>query len=297
LPSAAVSDHFVLGKSTTAMVTRTLDPDDDVPNDVYKGTIRYADGSTEDCSVVPDPYSPTDLLDIYATHQFKYPGTKHVRIRVDELNENLGEGFDITATVKVPFPTAAEILSDPTVRAQMDAVWLDTLNFTRRHHPRVQEEGFFILLNTDTGGYEFTPTAKGIARPLTSNKVGLETLGDPPGDSPFHLYPVADFHTHVPRKYVPKTARCGVGPSSDDVDIANEFQLPGFVYDYVATRVDYVTIREAMRKHLPLTDAVTISRGKHKVVIVPDPGVRGGMPIDAPATIYQFGPDHRPTPP
>jgi hypothetical protein len=273
VPSSLSSEgYFSLGRSSFALVARIADPDNDVNDDLYTATLTYSDGSTSGGTVTNDAQNP-QLLDIYAGHTFKTPGTNRVQIRVDEFGngEKPGEGFDTTASVVVPFPTFSEIVADPGVMAQTQAAWGETLLFSRGHRSLVREEGFYILLHTDTGEYEFTPTVYGHAFAPTAKGVGV-TLPPPPADTPGNLYTVALFHTHVAVKDLSERLGQTVGPSTADNTTANRDQLPGLVFDYVATH-------ELHR------------RGK----IIPY--VSGGTSFNAPAMIYPSGPDQRPTPP
>jgi len=170
-------------------------------------------------------------------------------------------------TEEVQFPTFEQIMDDPVVQIKTTAAWVDTINYTESSFGnQVREEGFYILLDTSTGQYAFSPTQYGAE--VSQDQRATLTLGAPPSDviaSNYQsaIYTVADFHTHPPITFSSRP----VGPSND-LDIIGNFSedLPGLVYDYANQ-----------------PPAQPNSGGIY-------------VPYFAPATIYLSGPDRRSTP-
>ena len=145
------------------------------------------------------------------------------------------EGIRIHTTdvpYEVRFPTFTEIATNKAVRDATKAAWESTLAATT---PTTrQEKGFWIILNTATGNYVFTPTVDGpLLGPDDRGSVDLSP-SRPKEDGA--VYTVASFHTHTPMTYLrnqPRKCRT-VGPSPDDNELNKAHDVIGIVYDYKA---------------------------------------------------------------
>jgi hypothetical protein len=127
------------------------------------------------------------------------------------------------------------------------------------------ELGFGIYANTTTFAYECGTTNMGTYTTCGHTSSISLNFSDSPSNSPIQggRYLVATFHTHTPLTYCLSIVSRQVGPSDTDISTANSSKTPGILYDYVSQYSG---------------------------------GIRGGHNIDAPATIYTFGPDRKTTP-
>lgn len=110
---------------------------------------------------------------------------------------------------------------------------------------KVKEYGCWIILDTETGKYSIEELIGKEIVMDTSLKVitasvefnfSPTTYNDPTAKP---KVTVANFHTHYPlcwtrsKKIKAEFKRNDVGPSGNDKKIANKWQMPGIVYDYV----------------------------------------------------------------
>lgn len=151
--------------------------------------------------------------------------------------------------VEMQFPAASDIIAEQGVQARMDQAWEDTKNAATPLLHR--EEGYYITLNTITGGYGIA--AHSIGTPVDYNHdPEWDTATYPrPSDSityPSPLdqptYTIGWFHTHTPMTYAPVGTRRGVGPSEGDYGWSANvlIDLPGYVYDYTESPTGYGSI-------------------------------------------------------
>jgi hypothetical protein len=105
---------------------------------------------------------------------------------------------------------------------------------------------------------------------------GSINLGSPteqvPSNSPLEggKYYVAFFHTHTPLTYAATGVRVPVGASIEDLNFANNYSIPGLLYDYTGT---WMTIERTSGM-----------------------GIEAGHNLHDPAQVYVFGPNRIPTP-
>ena len=171
--------------------------------------------------------------------------------------------------VEIQFPAASDIIAKQGVQARMDQAWVDTKNATTPLLHR--EEGYYITLNTITGGYGIA--AHSIGTPVDYDhdpKWDTATYPRPsdnitypaPLDQP--TYTIGWFHTHTPMTYATVGTRRGVGPSGGDYGWSANvlIDLPGYVYDYTESPTGYGSIP-------------------------------AGHPIDSPAQIFMIAPPYR----
>jgi hypothetical protein len=138
--------------------------------------------------------------------------------------------------LEVRFPSFADISGDATVSAQCNTAWTNTKAAANAATRR--EEGFWILLDTNSGQekYTFTATQTGpLVDNLTTASVdpGAKPADNPAAPTPLEaaIYQVAVFHTHTPTFH--RTVGRGVGPSATDNNvITNTWKTVGLVYDY-----------------------------------------------------------------
>ena len=181
-------------------------------------------------------------------------------------------------SIEVQFPDADEILAGDGVRARMDQVWQDTLDYANAS--RLREVGYFITLNTQTGTYGETAFSPGDDFPSDYSVLPIAWTTAPrsrPNDSimePTPLsqptYTVAWFHTHPVVEWLDNSLVRPVGPSDGDHGYSARpaINIPGYAYDYIANLQD---------------------NG--------DSFVLGGTPKNAPADVYNIPPpNRRPTP-
>jgi hypothetical protein len=168
-------------------------------------------------------------------------GKFHLRgwVRVNHNSNCYSEIHD----VDVQFPSYSQIEGDLAVRAMMEEAWNLTLDACTEEPNERREFGFWIQLDTRADSYtRVGPMTMGpVAAPDGNVGIGL---GDRPADSPTDprpsssqgaRYPVASFHTHTPTTYLPGLSR-GVGPSPPDRAHDTKNEVPGVVYDYIATQ-------------------------------------------------------------
>lgn len=142
---------------------------------------------------------------------------------------------------EVQFPNVYEIKYDSGIESAMEAAWQQTLIDSTPTSYR--ENGFLIWLDTRTDKY----TADSSVYTATTGTPGTQVTGEywfnwenteeiRPTSSGAN-YPVALFHTHPPFTFANpiQYPKRDTGPSDgndEDVDMAEEFGLPGLVYDY-----------------------------------------------------------------
>jgi hypothetical protein len=168
------------------------------------------------------------------------------------------------ATVTHMFPDVESIIADAGVDGKMKAMWAEALSSRcsgrDAQGPYRQEVGAWILLNTQTGGYEFIDVPPGEKVYGDADTGGsIETAPRPSdtnhGSHDGGKYVVAFFHTHTPTYYFSseKYSRA-IGISKGDRNAANIWQTPFIAYDYVATDVDGTGAFAVPGKH-PLNSA------------------------------------------
>jgi len=168
--------------------------------------------------------------------------------------------------VVVEFPTYADIVGAAAVRTMTDAAWTSTKNAATATTRR--EEGFFIVLDTNSGKetYDKTATVLGPSvGPLETGSVNIaKPADDPAAPTPIQaaVYAVASFHTHTPTKFRPVGRP--VGPSAADQTADTNDDVPGVVYDYVGNAAGVAV---------------------------------AGLSLNSPAQRYHSGPAKRSTPP
>ena len=166
-------------------------------------------------------------------------------------------------SLEVQFPSFADITANPTVKAAANAAWQSTQNYAFTHagsadpvtgnytNMTVREEGFWVQLNTATGGgYVIGPevygdaTKVGIGIPVATTPLGPARPADSPAtaNSPLDTatYTVAALHTHPPFTYadnVPIVLQRAAGPSGKDGIFYTAQDVIGLVYDYDASPV------------------------------------------------------------
>lgn len=193
----------------------------------------------------------------------------HFQVRVIALS-TAKKLISPPVALEVEFPIWSEIAAEKTVKRFTDASWAETLRLTT---PTTRRElGYWIWL--DTCGrvrYGHTPTELG--RPTGVDDAASLGLSRRPRDQPENppgtgcgKYFVANFHTHTPTTHLHKPGfGRDVGPSTNDERFANRDEVPGFVYDYRASR--------------PGSGSIPL-----------------GYPLGKPARMYVFGYLRRPTP-
>jgi len=163
---------------------------------------------------------------------------------VAEINGK--EHISAEKDVEVQYPNYGEIVEDATVQTATGNAWTSTLSdCTEAPTNQRRELGFWIKLNTKTDVYEFTTTINGSwVGPADGASVNVPSrpADDPATPSPCDAgatYNVASFHTHTPTTFraaaCPAGSNRGVGPSGADNTIDNNDDVPGVVYDYVAS--------------------------------------------------------------
>lgn len=165
------------------------------------------------------------------------------------------EGAEVqsgTKDVEVQFPTYAQIVGDGAVQGATRKEWRQTVkdcsNKPGRDHSGVQqpnrrrERGFFIRIDTRNNRYVFTNRVTGIW--VGPGEGAAVALGARPPDDPENpkpnakgsKYVVASFHTHTSTSLRRGPGARAVGPSDTDDKNNQKRQVPGVVYDYVATQ-------------------------------------------------------------
>jgi hypothetical protein len=147
--------------------------------------------------------------------------------------------------VEVQFPTYAEIVGDATAKAAVDTEWANTLADCTQTPNQRRERGYWIRLNTTTDAYEHTTV---VLAPFNAPAAGAGVdIGSRPADNPATpdpcatgaTYSVASFHTHTPTTFraaaLPPGSVRPVGPSGADNSIDTTDDVPGVVYDFVAS--------------------------------------------------------------
>jgi hypothetical protein len=130
--------------------------------------------------------------------------------------------FKTTAT---NFPTFLQIVTSPTVQAQMHKAWIQTLLTCTAAGRR--EQGFWVQWNRRWATYSVTGHGTGaVVGPAVTAAVNLPAK---PADAP-PVYTVASFHTHTPTAYRPVGR--AVGPSGADFAADAADNVAGIVYDY-----------------------------------------------------------------
>jgi hypothetical protein len=146
--------------------------------------------------------------------------------------------------VEVKFPTYAQITSDPHVNVLMNFEWRSTLKECRKKPNRRRERGFHFRLDTEANKYIATnrgtmvyvgPT-QGAVLGLGGSRRHPDEPPSPAANARGAKYVVASFHTHTPTTFRPPTIPPRVvGPSGADDSNNTGRQVPGIVYDYVAS--------------------------------------------------------------
>ena len=203
-------------------------------------------------------------------HTFRLAG--HFKTRV--IARVAKPPFRLVSGVKpleVKFPTLDQMSNNPAVQSIAQDAWSLTLSYA---NPQLRRElGFWISLNTCSGGYGHTTPILGPE--VGPRDDGSVSLGSRPADNPRNprlvdrcaTYNVASFHTHTPTTYrEPIGGSRPVGPSRQDETNAKNRRLPGFVFDYAANPPGSMRIPFGYRK-------------------------------DEAAFLYRYGPVRRPTPP
>lgn len=132
----------------------------------------------------------------------KIAGTFQIRGTARAAGRDVSVG---PITVWVQFPSETEMLADPAVIANANALWAQTLALCTQETR--QEVGCWIKLDTGTGTYSFTPTILG--REVGNDVDSNINLNDKPPDLPpfpklmdnSATYIVGAFHTHTPTEY------------------------------------------------------------------------------------------------
>jgi hypothetical protein len=189
-------------------------------------------------------------------------------------NDNTIQSSD-PVTIEVMFPSASTIRDNPTVASAMAACWAATKSAASPSGRR--EIGCYIYFDTRYGNYYRGDTIHG---PLVQGDIGTHgsvslggALEQVPSNSPLvgGRYCVAFFHTHTPLTYAAAGKRAPVGESTGDLNFANNYSIPGLLYDYIGTLLPNDSGQMEM-------------------------GIVAGHDLHAPSKIYIFGPNRVPTP-
>ncbi len=166
----------------------------------------------------------------------------------------------------VAFPAYADVVGSADVRTMTDNAWTSTKNAATATTRR--EEGFFILLNTNSGVEKYQASATVLGPSVGPNQTGSVNITKP-ADNPATptpiqsaIYAVASFHTHTPTRFRPVGR--AVGPSGADQTADTNDDVPGVVYDYVGNAAG---------------------------------NAPAGWPLNSRAQRYHSGPNRRTTPP
>jgi hypothetical protein len=168
--------------------------------------------------------------------------------------------------VVVEFPTYADIVGAAAVQTMTDAAWTSTKAAATATTRR--EEGFFILLDTNSGKEQYDKSATVLGPsvgPMATGSVNIVKPADnPAAPTPIQaaVYAVASFHTHTPTRFRPVGRP--VGPSAADQTADTTDDVPGVVYDYVGNAAGIAV---------------------------------AGLALNSPAQRYHSGPTKRSTPP
>lgn len=141
--------------------------------------------------------------------------------------------------VEVQFPTYDQIVADAAVRRATDIEWRATVRDCQEKPNIRRERGFFIRVDSKRNRYSFTNhVTGGWVGPGEGAGVmlGARPPDEPPAPAPNakgSKYVVASFHTHTPTAF--RDEGRDVGPSGADDTNNGIRQIPGVVYDYVAT--------------------------------------------------------------
>jgi hypothetical protein len=146
--------------------------------------------------------------------------------------------------VEVKFPTYAQITGDPRVGELTRMEWKFTLKDCRLRPNRRRERGFHFRLDTKANKYiatnrgtmVFVGPTEGAVLGLGGSRRHPDEPTNPAANAPGAKYIVASFHTHTPTTFRPLTIPPRVvGPSGADNSNNTGRQVPGIVYDYVAS--------------------------------------------------------------
>jgi hypothetical protein len=207
---------------------------------------------------------------ITCNEKSKKPGKWQIKAIV-----TLSSGASInsnTVEVTVQYPDVSTIKKNSTVSTKMSTVWTQTKNAASASG--VMEKGFAIFANTATMTYECGTTINGTSLSACYTEGSIYISGNESASSSPIVggkYLVADFHAHPPLTYCNDNAKFRpVGPSAEDISVANSSNTPGLVYDYTGA---YIIFPEFIGI-----------------------GIRGGHDSEGNAKIYSCGPNRKPTP-
>lgn len=154
------------------------------------------------------------------------------------------ECYSTNVVVINQFPEYAQIQSDSTVQSSTDTEWANTLIDCTDSPNQRRERGFWVVLNTTSDHYGTGAIVTGAwAGPTNDVSIILPSRPSDIPSSPLPnsvgaIYSVASFHTHTPTtyrtNYPPGTTR-DVGPSPGDNAADTADDVPGIVYDYIAS--------------------------------------------------------------
>ena len=124
------------------------------------------------------------------------------------------------------YPDVSEILKQDVVKKQMNEAW-NLMKKTASSASR-SEYGFYIYKSQTSGKYYVGKMVKGPAITGCAGTNASISLGVPTSN----IDVCAFFHCHTTLHYCPKTTSRRTGPSQNDLDLAQSYNLPGILRDY-----------------------------------------------------------------
>ena len=124
------------------------------------------------------------------------------------------------------YPDVSEILKQDVVKKQMNEAW-NLMKKTASSASR-SEYGFYIYKSQTSGKYYVGKMVKGPAITGCAGTNASISLGVPTSN----IDVCAFFHCHTTLHYCPKITSRRTGPSQNDLDLAQSYNLPGILRDY-----------------------------------------------------------------
>lgn len=124
------------------------------------------------------------------------------------------------------YPSVGEILEQDVVKRQMEAAWSKMISSAGENVR--YEYGFFIYKKQPDGEYYVGDIVQGGKVEGCAGTNASISLGRPTSN----IDVCAFFHCHTTLQYCPSTNSRETGPSTTDINYANDKGLPGILYDY-----------------------------------------------------------------
>jgi hypothetical protein len=239
------SEIEIIGEQTVSLI---LNSTIITLNDFYGITVSYSGNGTigeiqYESMLSSEGKIPIEI--IYAGTHINHlsnlrstePGTFYIKatVFVTLFTSGYSIAYDIetpTVTITIQYPNVNTIKNN--IASKLNSIWQETKNATLISGR--QEKGFWVYLNTNTVGYEYSTTINGsIVTCGEQTSISPGSYSDTGMDGSLLTEgknAVAFVRTHPPLTYCSSVNFRVVGATAAEIEWANSIGIPNIVYDY-----------------------------------------------------------------